>query len=142
MKTFIHQFLMLGGFYFIISFICSLFNSDLFNIADGCLFFLLIIMLFILCFKRHFIFLYKIQNKFTKISYYLIALGVVEYFIILFGTIPGSIYGYYATRAQYNGVVYISKMPEYLMILSYISWGLIIIALLWATYKSFTKCKS
>lgn len=139
MKNFIHQFLMLGGFYFIISFICSLFDSNLLNIAVGCLFFLLVVMLVILCFKRHFIFLQKIQDKYMRINYYLIALGVVEYFIILFSMVPGVVYGYYATQAQYNDVLYISKILEYLEILSYVSWAVTIVALLWATYKSFVK---
>ena len=139
MKNFIYQFLMLGGFYFIISFICSLFDSNLLNIVVGCLFFLLVVMLVILCFKRHFIFLQKMQDRYVRISYYLIALGAIEYFIILFSMIPGVFYGYYATQAQYNKVIYISKMPEYLEILSYISWGVTIVALLWATYKSFVK---
>lgn len=139
MKNFIHQFLMLGGLYFIISFICSLFDSNLLNIAVGCLFFLLVVMFVILCFKRHFIFLQKIQDKYMRISYYLIALGIAEYFIILFSMVPGVVYGYYATKAQYNDVLYISKIPEYLEILSYVSWVVTIVALLWATYKSFVK---
>lgn len=139
MKNFIYQFLMLGGFYFIISFICSLFDNNLFNIVVECLFFLLVVMLVVLCFKRHFIFLQKMQDKYVRISYYLIALGAIEYFVVLFSMIPGVVYGYYATQAQYNGVIYISKIPEYLEILSYISWVVIIVALLWATYKSFMK---
>ena len=81
----------------------------------------------------------KIDENYKKTTNYLVALGYVEYFSIIFGFIPSIIYGYNAAMAQYEGVEYSSWLSVYRIYLPLITLGLIIIALLWATYKSFIK---
>lgn len=131
--------LILGGFYFIISFLFGLGQGYYFNILEaiaGCCF---IVMFLCLCFKRKFLFFETFQRRFPKPVNYLQALGVLEYISIIFGMIPGAVYGYKAAEAEYNGLEYVSIFPQYMSYFSYIYIVVFILALLWATYASFIK---
>lgn len=84
-------------------------------------------------------FISRFQERFLKTTNYLLAFGVLEYFSIIFAIIPGAIYGYNAARAQYNGSEFYSVIPQYLYYISYAYWGILILALIWATYVSFIR---
>ena len=140
MKTFGQQVLILGGFYFIISFLSSLsLGSVLFNIISFVIF---IIMLIVLCIKRKYNFLLCFQNKFTKSSNYLLGLGIVQYFEIIFITLPGIVYGYKATEAEYNGTELPAVPLEYVPIISYIYWIILGFVLILATYWNLKKSRT
>ena len=139
MKNLLHQILMLGGIYFIISFMLSFTENIIVDMLYAGALVIFIILFIILCFKKGFVFLNKIDENYKKTTNYLVALGYVEYFSIIFGFIPSIIYGYNAAMAQYEGVEYSSWLSVYRIYLPFITLGLIIIALLWATYKSFIK---
>ena len=139
MKTLGQQVLVLGGFYFIISFLSSLGSGNIFEIFDLIMFITFICLLIILCCKRRYNFLINFQNRFRKIFNYLLGLGIVQYFETIFVTIPGIIYGYKASQAQYNGFE-ISQAPvKYLQITNYVYWLLLFILLILITYRNFIK---
>lgn len=142
MKTFGQQVLVLGGFYFIISFLSSLGSGILFEVFDLIMFIAFVILLIVLCCKRRYSFLINFQNQFTKISNYLLGLGVVQYFVTIFVTIPGIIYGYKVSQAQYNGIEITEAPVEYLQITNYVYWFLLSIALVLVTYWNFRKRKT
>ena len=139
MKTFGQQVLILGGFYFIISFLFSLGNSIVFNALNMIMFVAFIIFLVVLCFKRKYNFLIGFQNKFIKSSNYLLGLGVVQYFEIIFATVPGMFYGYTVSQAQYNGLEIPVAPGGYLQITSYAYWVILFFSLVWATYRNVKK---
>lgn len=139
MKTFGQQVLILGGFYFIISFLFSLGNSIVFNALNMIMFVAFIIFLVVLCFKRKYNFLIGFQNKFIKSSNYLLGLGIVQYFETIFVTIPGIIYGYKASQAQYNGLGITETPVKYLQITTYVYWFLLFSVLILITYYNFKK---
>lgn len=139
MKTFGQQVLILGGFYFIISFLFSLGNSIVFNALNMIMFVAFIIFLVVLCFKRKYNFLIGFQNRFRKISNYLLGLGIVQYFETIFVTIPGIIYGYKASQAQYNGLGITETPVKYLQITTYVYWFLLFSILILITYYNFRK---
>lgn len=139
MKTFGQQVLILGGFYFIISFLFSLGNSIVFNALNMIMFVAFIIFLVVLCFKRKYNFLISFQNRFRKISNYLLGLGIVQYFETIFVTIPGIIYGYKASQAQYNGLGITETPVKYLQITTYVYWFLLFSILILITYYNFRK---
>lgn len=139
MKTFGQQVLILGGFYFIISFLFSLGNSTVFNALNMIMFVAFIIFLVVLCFKRKYNFLIGFQNKFIKSSNYLLGLGVVQYFEIIFATVPGMFYGYKASQAQYNGLGITETPVKYLQITTYVYWFLLFSILILITYYNFRK---
>ena len=84
MKTLGQQVLVLGGFYFIISFLSSLGSGNIFEIFDLIMFITFICLLIILCCKRRYNFLINFQNRFRKIFNYLLGLGIVQYFETIF----------------------------------------------------------
>ncbi len=139
MKTFGQQVLILGGFYFIISFLSYFGSGHIFEALDLIMFIAFIILLIVLCCKRKFNFLINFQNRFWKISNYLSGLGVVQYFETVFVTIPGIIYGYKASQAQYNGLEITEAPVKYLQITNYVSWLLLFMALILITYRNFKK---
>ena len=127
MKTLGQQVLVLGGFYFIISFLSSLGSGNIFEIFDLIMFITFICLLIILCCKRRYNFLINFQNRFRKIFNYLLGLGIVQYFETIFVTIPGIIYE-------------ISQAPvKYLQITNYVYWLLLFIVLILITYRNFIK---
>ena len=139
MKTFAWHVLILGGFYFVISLIFLLPQNIAINIADVVISTIFFIMLIVLCFKRKYNFINLFQNKFPRTTNYIAALGFAEYFSVIFITIPSIIYGYQASKAQYNG----SEIPlapvEYLDFIYYTYIAVLCLSIIWATYKSFIK---
>lgn len=142
MKTFGQQVLVLGGFYFIVSFLSSLGHGNIFEIFDLITFIIFIFFLIILCCKKRYNFLISFQNRFRKISNYLLGLGIVQYFGTIFVTIPGIIYGYKASQAQYNGVEAPVAPLAYLQIVSYAYWSILCLALVLASYWNFRKTRT
>lgn len=67
------------------------------------------------------------------------ALGFVEYFSVLFITIPGIIYGYQASKAQYNGSEILHAPAEYLNFIYYTYIAVLCLSIIWATYKMLYK---
>ena len=141
MKTFIKQILMLGGIYFIISFLLGSIYENTNNLYDVILLLLFFICFIVLCLKRNFVFLQKTSEKFPKTSIYLLSLGIVQYFEIFFITIPGMVYGYNAAMATYNNTEYVSIIPLYLTYVIYAYFSFIIIAVLSATFYCFLKIR-
>ena len=139
MKTFGRQVLILGGVYFIISFLLSLGSSFIFEALNMIMFVAFMIMFVGLCFKRKYDVLTRFQNKFVKSSTYLLGLGVVQYFEILFITLPGIVYGYKASEAQYNGLEAPVVPLAYLQFVGYAYWSILCLALVFASYWNFRK---
>lgn len=142
MKTFGQQVLILGGFYFIISFLFSLGSGVIFEMLNMTMFVAFIILFAVLCFKRKYDFLTRFQNKFIKSSNYLFGLGVVQYIEILFITVPGIVYGYKASETQYNGLEAPVTSLAYLQIVSYAYWSILCLAFVFASYWNFRKNKT
>ena len=139
MKTFAYHVLILGGFYFIISLLSFFSENSILNIINITAFIIFALMFFILCFKKKYDFISRFQNKFTKTSLYLAALGISEYFSIIFITIPGTIYGYKAAMAQYDGEEIPLAPVGYLNNIYYIYLAILCVSLIWTTYKIFIK---
>jgi hypothetical protein len=139
MKTFCKQVLIIGGFYFIISYLLFMCKGIFFEVLNLICGVVLLGMLLVLCFKKEYVFLTKFNNKFGKSANYLQALGLAKYFSIIFVAIPGMVYGYKTAMAQYNGEE-IPEVPDvYLQVVAYIYWGILLCSLAYATYKSFRK---
>lgn len=139
MKTFGQQVLILGGFYFITSFLFSLGSGIVFDTFNMIMIVAFIVLLIGLCFKGKYIFLSSLQNKFTKSSNYLLGFGIVQYFATFFIIIPGIFYGYKASQAQYNGLEIPPSPVEYLQIAGYAYWGILLVSSIWATYRNLKK---
>lgn len=139
MKNTYKQFLLLAGFYFIISLFIGYFENEVFELINIGLLIIFIIMFITLIFKKSFSFLVKIQNRYTKSSNYLYALGFVKYLQLIFFEILGGIDGYNAAMAQYNNVEYISPYTDLLTLIALALLLILMIGLLWATYASFIK---
>lgn len=139
MKTFGRQILILGGFYFIISFLLSLGSGVIFEMLNMTMFAAFIILFAVLCFKRKYDFLTRFQNKFVKSSNYLFGLGVVQYFEILFIILPGIVYGYKASEAQYNGLEAPAAPLTYLQFVGYVYWSILFLALFFVSHWNFRK---
>ena len=142
MKNLTHKILMLGGIYFIVSFVFSFSENEIGDVLYGGVSIIFIILLIILCFKKNFAFLNKIDENYKKTTRYLVALGMVEYFSIIFGGIPALIYGYNSAMAIYNDVEYTSQIPLYMDYLVCVILILAVGALLWASYVNFIKKKN
>lgn len=139
MKTFGQQVLVLGGFYFIVSFLSSLGHGNIFETFDLIMFIIFIFSFIVLCCKKRYNFLISFQNRFRKISNYLLGLGIVQYFETIFVTIPGIIYGYKASQAQYNGLGITETPVKYLQITTYVYCFLLFSILILITYYNFRK---
>ena len=139
MKTLGQHLLILGGFYFIISFLLNFGKSPFFDILNMIALVIFVIMFLLLCFKRKFMFISLFRERFLKTTNYLLAFGILEYFSIIFAIIPGAVYGYNAALAHYNGSEYYSIIPQYLYYISYAYWGFLILAFIWATNVSFIR---
>lgn len=139
MKTFYQQVLILGGFYFIISFLFAFGSGIVFDVLNMAVFIIFLALFIVLCFKRTYIFLTRFQNQFAQISNYLLGLGIAQYFAIIFIIVPGIIYGYQAAQAQYKGLE-IPEIPEiYLQIVGYAYWGILILSFVLVTYWNIKK---
>lgn len=139
MKNTYKQFLLLAGFYFIISLFIGYFENEVFELINISLLIIFIIMFITLIFKKSFSFLEKFQNRYTKSSNYLYALGFVKYLQLIFLEILGGIDGYNVAMAQYNNVEYISPYTDLLTLIALALLLILIIGFLWATYASFIK---
>lgn len=141
MKTFGRQVLILGGFYFIISFLFSLGSSVVFEALNMIMFAAFIILFVVLCFKGKYDLLTRFQNKFIKSSNYLFGLGIVQYFEILFITLPGIVYGYKVSEAHYNDLEIPVASASYLQIAGYVYWSILCFVLILSTYWNFRKSR-
>jgi hypothetical protein len=141
MKTLIKQILMLGGIYFIISFLLDMISEDMNTLYGIILFLIFFICFLVLCFRKRLMFLQKMQEDFPKTSVYLLSLGIVQYFAIFFISIPGMVYGYNAAKASYDGIEYVSVIPLYLTYAIYVYFAFIILAVLSATFYCFLRTK-
>ena len=141
MKTLIKQILMLGGIYFIISFLLDMISEDMNTLYGIILFLIFFICFLVLCFRKKLMFLQKMQEDFPKTSVYLLSLGIVQYFTIFFISIPGMVYGYNAAKASYDGIEYVSVIPLYLTYAIYVYFAFIILAVLSATFYCFLKIR-
>lgn len=141
MKNTYKQFLLLAGFYFIISLFIGYFENEMFELINISLLIIFIIMFITLIFKKSFSFLEKFQNRYTKSSNYLYVLGFVKYLQLIFLEILGGIDGYNVAMAQYNNVEYISPYTDLLTLIALALLLILMIGLLWATYASFIKSR-
>lgn len=142
MKKFLQQLLMLGGFYFIIALILGAGEGI---IAEALSFIWLVtwlVLVIVLAFRKKFVFLEHIAENKEKTKNYLIALGIVSYYALIFIIIPGAYYGYNSAMANYRGEAYSSLIPQYAIYASFVFLILLIVALIWATCLSFTKKKA
>ncbi len=137
MKPLGQHLLILGGFYFIISFLLNFGKGSFFDILNIIALVIFVIVFLLLCFGRGIMFFSRFQERFLKTTNYLLAFGILEYFSIIFAIIPGAIYGYNAALAQYNGNEFYSVIPQYLYYTSYVYLGILMLSLIWATYASF-----
>ena len=87
MKTFGVQVLILGGLYFIISNLLSLGTGIAFEVCNVAALSIFTLLLAFLCFKKKYVFLSRLQDKFKKTSVYIAALGVAQYFGVVFAGI-------------------------------------------------------
>lgn len=129
--------LILGGVSHILSYIPK---SEILDLIWSILFILLFII--ILC-KKNFSLFAPLQDKFIKTTHYIEALGIMDYFSFLFGTVPGFIFGYISAQRQYNDEPPIAAeiAYTYFSYMTYAYYILLAIALIWATYISFFKKK-
>ncbi len=136
MKTFLRQFLTLGGFYAVISYVLTCLEQEIANII---IFLLLLIMIIFLIFKKSFKILGSFQQKYPRLNFYIMSLGVAEYIGLIIISIPALIYGYNSAFSQYNNVEYDSIIPTYLNYASVVYRIVLITVIAWATYINFIK---
>lgn len=139
MKKTYRQFLLLAGFYFVISLIMGYFENDILNIINIALLLLFIVLFFLLLCKKSFSFLERFQNQYPRTSNFLYAFGFVKYLQIIFLDILTCIEDYNASMAQYYHIEYISPYADLLTVIAAFILLILIGALLWATYVSFIK---
>lgn len=139
MKIFLRQFLLLSGFYAVISYFLSFFESKITIIVDNVILLFFIMMVVILCFKKSFDFLAIFLNKYPKSSLYLISLGIIFYIGMLLFMISGAFDGYKSTTAKYNGNDYESIFSAYIGYIFIFYCVLAVLILLWVTYVNFIK---
>lgn len=96
MKTHLKQALLLGGFYFIVSFLLSFSESPILNTIDNGLFVALLATVLVLTFLKPLNSLENFQSKSPNISTYLISIGWAAYFPV-FTFLFGIIYGLFNT---------------------------------------------
>lgn len=137
MKTFLKQFFLLGGFYFVISLILNFSETKIANILDNTISLVAIVMIVILCFKKSYDFLIRFQNKYPKTSLYVMGIGGVNFIGILLFIIFGAIDGYESAMAQYNDQEYKSLYSQYIEYVIVFYAILFVFTLLWVTYVNF-----
>lgn len=139
MKSTFKQFLLLAGFYFIISLFIGYFENEILELVSIVLLLIFIVMFFILIFRKSFSFLQIFQNKYVKISNYLYALGFVKYLQLIFFSILSELDNYNAAMAQYHNMEYVSPYADLLNLIAFALLVILVVALLWATYVNFIK---
>lgn len=136
MKKFFNQFLLLGGFYFLISFVLNcLDNIPLFIdlLTSTCFIFILVTLIV----KKSFHSFNQFQQKHPKLTEYLKAVGLLQYFGILFVEIPNIVEGYKTAAAQYNNNEHNSFLLTYMEYMSIIYTIGLIISLSIPTFQIF-----
>ncbi len=136
MKQFIKEALLLGGFYFFLSYFVCYFTGNDAWIWGLAIITILLIAVIVLAFKKSFAPLAKFWKKYPKISTYLAGLGVVKYFSIIFGGIPGAIDGYLmvtATNIAWYQEYFAAYMPTFIFVYWLVFWC----CLFGATYLAF-----
>lgn len=139
MKSIYKQFLLLAGFYFIISLFVSYFENEVLELLNIGLLIIFLIILIVLILKKSFYFLEKFQNKFIKGSNYLYALGFIKYLQLIFLIPLSELDNYHTSLAQYNGTEYTSPYTDFLILITICIFFIFVVAILWATYASFIK---
>ena len=136
MRQFIKESLLLGGFYFFISYIvCYLAGNNAWKWGLAIITILLITVI-ILAFKKSFAPLAKFWKKYPKTSTYLAGFGVVKYFSIIFGGIPGAIDGYLMVTA--NDIAWYQEyFAAYMPTFIFVYWLVFWCCLFGATYLAF-----
>ena len=127
MSKLFNQLLMLSGFYFILSFVLSTWKSNVFYYLSLVLFGVLVVLIILLCWKKNFSFLEKFDNNSPKVSNYLKAVGVAQYFDIFFGMIPS---------------MFVNTQPEvpvYFRYASMVYLLVLLVSLVYATYLNVRK---
>ena len=136
MKPFIQQSLLLGGFYFFVSYIIGYFAGESARMIELVVITLLLITVIVLAFKKSFSSLAAFWKKFPKISTYLAALGIIKYFSIIFGGIPGAIDGFILASAP-DTELYQSYYEAYIPTFIFVYWVVFWCSLFGATYFAF-----
>lgn len=136
MKPFIQQSLLLGGFYFFVSYIIGYFAGESARLIELVVITLLLITVIILAFKKSFSSLAAFWKKFPKISTYMAALGIIKYFSIIFGGIPGAIDGFILASAP-DMELYQSYYEAYIPTFIFVYWVVFWCSLFGATYFAF-----
>lgn len=131
MTKLINQLLMLGGFYFIVSFVLNSFrSSSLYYVFLISLLVLFVLAFAWLCYKKSFTFLENFAVKNPKVTNYLKAVGVTQYFNIFFGLIPSLIIGPQV------------EIPAYFTYASICYLLILFFSLIYATYLNVTQMSS
>ena len=110
MSKIFNQLLMLSGFYFVISFILSSWQNDILYYTSLFVFGVFVVLLVLLCVKKNFVFLEKFDLNNPKVSNYLKAVGLAQYFDIFFGMIPSMFVEtqpHIPTYFRYAAIVYL-----------------------------------
>lgn len=129
MRKLISQQLMLSGFYFIIAFVLSTWKNDFTYYAALLAFGLFVLLFVVLCVKKSFSFLEKFDNNNYKTANYLKAVGLAQYYNIIFGVIPG----FFIDEG--------APVPTYFRYAATGYFVLLFVALAYATYVNCPKCK-
>lgn len=136
MKPFIREALLLGGFYFFVSYIIAYFAGNSAWLWDLGFITIVLFAVIVLAFKDSFAWLNAFWKRFPKLSLYLAALGFIKYFSIIFGNIPGKVDGHlFATATDVDW--YQSYLEAYIPVYIFVFWVVFWIALFTATYFAF-----
>lgn len=136
MKPFIREALLLGGFYFFVSYIIAYFAGNSAWLWDLGFITVVLLAVIVLAFKDSFAWLNAFWKRFPKLSIYLAALGFIKYFSIIFGNIPGKVDGHLfatATNVDWYQSYYEAYIPVYICVFWIVFW----IALFTATYFAY-----
>lgn len=136
MKPFFKEVLLLGGFYYFLSYIIAYFVGE--NVWIWNVGFITIVLLavIVLAFKDSFALLRVFWKKFPKLSIYLAAFGFVKYFGIIFGDVPGIVDGHLFATAI-NADWYKCYYEAYTQVVIVVYWIVFWVALFIATYLAY-----
>ena len=136
MKPFIREALLLGGFYFFVSYIIAYFAGNSAWLWDLGFITVVLLAVIVLAFRDSFAWLNAFWKRFPKLSIYLAALGFIKYFSIIFGNIPGKVDGHLfatATNVDWYQSYYEAYIPVYICVFWIVFW----VALFTATYFAY-----
>ena len=136
MKPFIREALLLGGFYFFVSYIIAYFAGNSAWLWDLGFVTIVLLAVIVLAFKDSFAWLRVFWKKFPKISLYLAAFGFVKYFGIIFGDVPGIVDGHLFATAT-NVDWYQCYYEAYTQVVIVVYWIVFWVSLFTATYFAY-----